>query len=1634
MSILRKLLSIVVIVVLLLSAFLGESRKIYAKSNNEEEQKVILKSEIIVKYKNKIEIETEEIMKKVKNNLKMKKLNLKRILKYKNTELVEIDESDDIFKAIEEFEKDPNVEYAQPNYILSTCNLPEDKGFNEQWALRNVSQTMNGIAGVEGVDIDAVSAWDITIGSEDIVVGIIDTGIDIKHLDLKESIYININEIADNGIDDDGNGFIDDINGYDFINEDNSVYDSSSNDKHGTHIAGIIAANLNEEGVVGIAPKVKILPLKVINGTYGYTSDVIEAIEYARTMGIRIVNCSWGGSDYNTILRDIMNESGILFVCASGNSGRDVSLTPIYPANFNIDNIISVASINNMGNLSSFSNYGLGVDVAAPGEDIISTLPDDTYGYMSGTSMATPYVTGIASLLLAQNSVYSINDLKSIILSSTFTQAYSTNNENLSIGIVNAYRALGGIKQEDNKGDIEQLNEGLLESDINNTEESDNSKLYPINPYDFYNYVFKTESYILKLKVHSNGYFENRVIEYSNEKVAEILSANIDGLEVKAVEKFGTEGIFLITFDQKISNTDLLNALNRKGIGDIFEYIHPDYEFTLESIDSPLDRHNTEKDVEEEETLNVKKVLSPYEVKINHNITLKSKGSVVAVIDTGIDITHQEIMDCIWINRKEIAENGVDDDKNGYIDDVYGFNFNDNNENIHDADKIFDEWHGTQVAGVISGYNSDSEKGVKNQNRIMVLKVFDRGIARTSNIIRAIEYASKMGARIANCSFSSQYENLALEHVMKQYDLLFVCASGNNCSNIDEKPVYPAAYNLPNVISAGSVSRNGTLSKFSNFSEKAVDITAPGEDVNIILPSNNYGTNSGTSLSAAYVSTEAALLFGMPNAKKASEVKEVIINTADRLSSLEGKIKRGNLINMQNAILGVTNNDLVTVVEEINNGSIDNKNELSTFSTGAWMAKTNMLSTRGDSGCTVVNNKAYIIGGFFSNKNEMYDPVTDSWMVKASMPEFRAGIGVEAVNDKIYVIGGWTYDYNTQTYSILNKVEEYNPATNTWSIKANMPTKRENFATAVYQNKIYVIGGSSDTGWLNVVEVFDPITNTWETKASMPTARCGFRATTIGDKIYAAGGFYCNKLEVYNISKNTWTTKASMLNERSCLGIESINGKLFAIGGRNTSGNLNTVEEYNPYTDSWSYASCITVARDNFPTTTIDNKIYTFGGYNSSWLNIVEEFSIDTIDSEVESFESGFNIWNNESGDDVDWSREMGSTPSNSSGPISACDGNYYIYIESTSPNYPNKSAYLNGPNVNYGDIVSFKYHMYGSDMGTLKLEGYNGTSWVNIWEKTGNQGDEWHKENVILPLEIKKIRFEGITGIGDTSNMALDEIIVYGNESFEYGLNSWANESGDNIDWSLNLGSTQSLSTGPSSAYDENYYVYVEASSPNYPSKKAYLTRTHVNYGDKINFYYHMYGLDMGSLKLQGYDGAEWLTIWERTGDQGNEWHEASVLILAGISKLRFEGITGSSYRGDMALDNISVYQEPEVQLFTVSASIANDAVSVSYSTIKNILYYEIEIDGEIINNGIETTYTQSFLEVGVNHTVRVRPVNESGYGLWSETITLGAPPDFTYEYNQNGRLIYIKDDQGDILLEFIYDNNGNLKNKIVH
>ena len=302
-----------------------------------------------------------------------------------------------------------NVEMPKNNSVIMN-----DPAMHKKWGLKQS---------------DALNAWQLTTGSRDIVVAIVDTGIDVNHPDIKNNLWRNPGESgldkngkdkATNGIDDDNNGYVDDLHGWNFVQGNHKLTD---NHGHGTHIAGIVGAEGgNNYGVTGVAPKVSLMILKYFdpNSASNNLTNTIKAFNYAVKMNAHIINYSGGGLEYSKpefMAVKRAEQKGILFVAAAGNERTNSDFNKYYPADYDLDNIISVTALNPTLRVLSSSNYGVRtVDIAAPGEQIYSTLPNSSFGPMTGTSQATAFVSGVAALLMAHNRDFDAKAVRKYIL------------------------------------------------------------------------------------------------------------------------------------------------------------------------------------------------------------------------------------------------------------------------------------------------------------------------------------------------------------------------------------------------------------------------------------------------------------------------------------------------------------------------------------------------------------------------------------------------------------------------------------------------------------------------------------------------------------------------------------------------------------------------------------------------------------------------------------------------------------------------------------------------------------------------------------------------------------------------------------------------------------------------------------------------------------------------------------------------------------------------------------------------------------------------------------------------------------------------------------------------------------------
>jgi subtilisin family serine protease len=386
--------------------------------------------------------------------------------------LVQVPPGEDVRAAIRRYRADDAVARVEPNLprpVFET--VPADPRFAEQWSLQNVGQPHpisdpppDTVAGVPDADIDATDAWDVTTGSAATVVAVLDTGVDLTHPDLVGSLWVNPGEIPGNGVDDEGNGFVDDVNGWDFRDDDASPQDTLG---HGTHVSGIVAATIaNDEGVVGVCPGCRVMPLRFGLDTF----SEVAAIDYAIANGAHVINASYGGPSFSRIERNAIaraTAAGVLFVAAAGNENNNIDIrkltrqgpiSPVFPAAYDLPGMLTVAATNDRDRYGAFtdctlqvgaeepclfSNFGHdAVDLAAPGVDVLSTWLAGSYRVFDGTSMAAPHVSGAAGLVKSLHPEYTALELRNALMNSADTPPTLTPELTVTNGRLNVAAAL----------------------------------------------------------------------------------------------------------------------------------------------------------------------------------------------------------------------------------------------------------------------------------------------------------------------------------------------------------------------------------------------------------------------------------------------------------------------------------------------------------------------------------------------------------------------------------------------------------------------------------------------------------------------------------------------------------------------------------------------------------------------------------------------------------------------------------------------------------------------------------------------------------------------------------------------------------------------------------------------------------------------------------------------------------------------------------------------------------------------------------------------------------------------------------------------------------------------------------------
>ena len=435
-------------------------------------------------------------------------------------------------------ENSPEVEFAEPNYIYRAIGTqealnfatPNDPRFEELWGLNNTGGNEPGgtSRGVEGADVSAFRAWEVTKGSRNVKIAVIDTGIDYNHPDLAANMWVNEAEAnGEAGVDDDGNGFVDDVYGYDFANDDSDPIDGHS---HGTHCAGTIGAvHDNEQGVAGVMADVQLVAIKFLTDRgSGTSANAVRAIDYATSLDVDLMSNSWGGGGASQAMKEAIeraSEKGIIFTAAAGNSATDNDSRPHYPSNYDVANVVSVAAHTAQDTLANFSCYGANtVHIAAPGHRILSTTKNGGYDVYSGTSMATPHVSGALGLLLAHEGRLPHAEMRARLMA-TSEPIRSYRRKTISGGRLNAYNLVTDTRPSRGEPDPSKWETHTL-SEVVETE----------HPYPHNSSMTKT------ITVEGAKFIRVKVAKYDLERNYDFLRVRDDSRsEIEKVSGQGTE-------------------------------------------------------------------------------------------------------------------------------------------------------------------------------------------------------------------------------------------------------------------------------------------------------------------------------------------------------------------------------------------------------------------------------------------------------------------------------------------------------------------------------------------------------------------------------------------------------------------------------------------------------------------------------------------------------------------------------------------------------------------------------------------------------------------------------------------------------------------------------------------------------------------------------------------------------------------------------------------------------------------------------------------------------------------------------------------------------------------------------------
>ncbi|MGS2717049.1 S8 family serine peptidase [Eionea flava] len=791
------------------------------------------------------------------------------------------------------------VEYAEPDYVVHTetsYSLPENE---QSWGLHNTGET----GGIKDADIDAPEAWEIFAkipkshpsNTPRPIIALLDTGIDLTHPSLMPHLWQNPASVSNS------------LNSR-ICDNDTAILPLDTHG-HGTQVAGVIAS-LNPHN------EFKLLPVKALcdNGR-GHHSDIIASIDYLLALkqqgvNISVANLSFGGSDNGLSLLSALQalaSQQVVIVASAGNDGRSNDEFPHYPANYAISQMIVVAASDNNDHLASNSNYGIStVDLVAPGVDIYTAQLGGDYSLSSGSSLSAAYISGTAAMAQVAFPSLSAVNIKSRIMSSV-DKRNQFSGQMVSRGRLNASKIFDGYiegRLATSQFSSVDRNQRIQHTTFDNLKNRSTTASLNRSAISGRELDIVANHIMMRFADTYKGYsLEERSallepfgvsIEKDFPYAGGVVLLSINGAPRAPIGKL-PEGETKESVHERVNR--VVEQLQESGL---VEYAEPDSIVSAAAVPN---------DTLYDQLWGLEVIQAEQAVDHLNQINASSTEVVIAVIDSGIDYNHPDLVDNMWVNTGEIPGDGLDNDNNGHHDDIYGYNAINNT-----GDPMDDHSHGTHVAGTIGATRNNGlgVAGVSPNVRLMAVKFLNsENRGSSSDILASFDYVHMMkleqgvNIRLTNNSWGGGGENQSVKAAIEaseQYGILFVAAAGNSKTNTDLFPQYPASYDVDNIISVAATNEFDVLaSSFSNYGS-SIDIAAPGDSILSTVLGGSYGFDSGTSMAAPHVSGVLGLMLSAKPDLSIGEAKSTLLDSADTLPLLDGLVNSSRRLNAYNAV------------------------------------------------------------------------------------------------------------------------------------------------------------------------------------------------------------------------------------------------------------------------------------------------------------------------------------------------------------------------------------------------------------------------------------------------------------------------------------------------------------------------------------------------------------------------------------------------------------------------------------------------------------------------------------------------------------------------------------------------------------